>query len=292
MSTTIIIPTCNAAEHLPYLLEKLKSQTIGRCELIIVDSASEDETVEIALSHQVAVISIARSEFDHGATRSLGARQAKGDTLVYLTQDALPYNQYAIENIIKPLKCDRSVGAAFGRQLASPGASVLAEHLRLFNYPDTSRLTTLDDRDTCGIKTAFLSNSFAAYRKSVLEEIGYFKSGLVFGEDTHAGARILLKGYKIAYVAEAMALHSHNYTIGQDFRRYFNMGAFHKAENWLLKEFGKPEGQAFKYIMSGIRFLSKRRKLNLFPEFMLRIIAKYVGYKLGKLKEQKGPFFR
>ncbi len=288
MSTTIIIPTCNAAKHLPSLLKRLESQTIGNCELIIVDSASEDETVDIAQSRQATVISIARSQFDHGGTRSLGARRAGGDTLVYLTQDCLPYNEYAIENIIKPFASDGRIAAAFGRQLPYPEASVFAEHLRLFNYPDVSRVSVLEDKNTRGIKTAFLSNSFAAYRKSVLEEIGYFKSPVVFGEDTHAGARILLKGYKIAYVADAMALHSHNYTIRQDFGRYFDMGVFHKTENWLLTEFGKPQREAFKYIASGISFLSKKRKLHLFPEFVLRVIAKYVGYKLGKLKGQKG----
>jgi len=51
-----------------------------------------------------------------------------------------------------------------------------------------------------GIKTAFLSNSFSAYRKKALQEIGWFKDNLILGEDTYAGAKLLLKGYKIAYV--------------------------------------------------------------------------------------------
>ena len=182
-------------------------------ELIIIDSSSHDNTVAVARSYDVEVITIPQSEFDHGGTRTLAAMEAKGDILVYLTQDALPYNEYAIENIIKPFTDDSKVGAAFGRQLPYPEASVFAEHLRVFNYPDASYSRVLDDKEKYGIRTAFLSNSFAAYRKSALKEIGYFKSGLRFGEDACAGAKILLKGYKIAYVAEAIVLHSHNYTV-------------------------------------------------------------------------------
>lgn len=278
---TIIVPTYNAAKYLPSLLMRLESQTVKNYELIVVDSSSSDNTIDIAKSHQAKVITIPQSEFDHGGTRTFAAREVKGDILVYLTQDALPYNKYAIENITKPFANDGRIGATFGRQLPYPDASVFAEHLRLFNYPDVSYTRVLGDKKKYGIKTTFLSNSFAAYRASVLKEIGYFKSGLVFGEDTCAGAKILLKGYKIAYVAEAMVLHSHNYSIQQDFRRYFDMGIFHKTEGWLLKEFGKAEGEGLKYIKSEIKFLLRKRRFDLLPEFALRIIMKYSGYKLG-----------
>jgi rhamnosyltransferase len=278
---TIIVPTYNASKHLPSLLARLESQTIKDYELIVVDSSSKDNTVDIAQSHRASVITIPQSEFDHGGTRTLAAMEAKGDILVYLTQDALPYNEYAIENIVKPFTDDRKIGAAFGRQLPYPQASVFAEHLRLFNYPDTSYTRVLHDKEKYGIKTAFLSNSFAAYRKSALKEIGYFKSGLRFGEDACAGAKILLKGYKIAYVAEAMVLHSHNYTAWQDLKRYFDMGTFHRMENWLLKEFGKAEGEAIKYAKSEFRFLLRKGKSYLLPEFVLRTFMKYLGYKLG-----------
>jgi rhamnosyltransferase len=238
--------------------------------------------VNIAQSQGAEVITIPHLEFDHGGTRTLAAMKAKGDILIYLTQDVLPCNEYTIEGIVRPFIEDGNVGAAFGRQLPRPDASLFAEHLRLFNYPETSYIRTLQDKEKYGIKTAFLSNSFAAYRKSVLKEIGYFKKGLSFGEDTCAAAKMLLNSYKIAYVAEAMVLHSHNYTIRQDFIRYFDMGKFHKRENWLLKEFGKAEGEGIRYAMSEFKFLLQRKRFDLFPEFVLRLVMKYSGYMLGK----------
>jgi rhamnosyltransferase len=92
---------------------------------------------------------------------------------------------------------------------------------------------------------------------------------------------MLLKGQKIAYAADAKVFHSHNYTICQDFKRYFDMGVFHRNENWLLREFGKAERQGLKYIKSEIAFLMKRKRFDLLPQFALRILAKYVGYKMG-----------
>ncbi len=278
---SIIIPTWEASNSLPSLLASLVSQTVKDYELIVVDSSSEDNTIDIAESYNANVIIIRRSQFDHGATRTLAAKEAKGDIIIYLTQDALLCDEYAIENIIKPFSKDSQIAAVFGRQLPYPNASVFAQHLRLFNYSDTSYVRVLSDREKYGIKTVFFSDSFSAYRKAALEEMGYFKNGLIFGEDTCAAADLLLKDQKIAYVANAKVFHSHNYTICQDFRRYFDMGVFHKSEDWLLKEFGKAEGQGLKYIKSEITFLVKRKRFDLFPEFVLRILAKYLGYKLG-----------
>lgn len=278
---SIVIPTYNASKHLPSLLTRLESQTIKDYELIIIDSSSSDNTVEIARSYGAKIFIIAQSEFDHGKTRELGAKKSKGDVIIYLTQDALPCNEYTIENMIKVFDKDGEIGAVFGRQLPYCKASVFAQHLRLFNYPDTSYTRVLEDREQYGIRTAFFSNSFSAYSKSALEEIGYFKDGLISGEDTCAAAMMLLKGKKIAYVAEAKVFHSHNYTIGQDFRRYFDMGIFHKSQDWLLVEFSKPQGEAVKYIKSEMKFLWKQKKLGSFPEFILRNAMKFLGYMLG-----------
>jgi rhamnosyltransferase len=60
------------------------------------------------------------------------------------------------------------------------------------------------------------------------------------------------------------------------------MGVFHENENWLIKEFGKAEGQGTKYIKSEFAFIKKKKRLDLLPEFILRIFAKYLGYLLGQ----------
>ena len=90
-----------------------------------------------------------------------------------------------------------------------------------------------------------------------------------------------MEGKKIAYAADAKVFHSHNYTICQDFKRYFDMGVFHKNEDWLLTEFSRPQSEAVKYIKSEIKFLWKQNKLILLPELILRNTMKFLGYTLG-----------
>jgi rhamnosyltransferase len=279
---TVVIPTCNASRHLPALIAKLRSQSLADCEILVVDSTSDDQTVAIARAAGIRTIEIPRAEFDHGGTRTLAAKNASGRFVIFMTQDALPFNDQALEMLIQPLLDDAQVAAVGGRQIPFPDASLFAQHLRAFNYPAVSHVRSFSDTGTYGIKTAFLSNSFAAYRLSSLEEIGFFRNELIFGEDMQAAAELLLLGGKIAYAADAVVFHSHNYSTGQDFRRYFDMGVFHRRQRKLLDRFGSAENQGFKYLRSELTFLKNKGRLGLLPECFARTSAKFLGFKLGR----------
>jgi len=283
---SIIIPTYNAESYLVALLEKLKKQTI-EYELIIIDSSSTDSTLLIAKDYTEHIIIIPQNEFDHGGTRTKAAKEASGDIIVFLTQDALPYSDTTIETIVKVFD-NSEVGAAYGRQLPYKDTNPFGTHLRMFNYPQKSYFRRVKDKEQYGIKTAFLSDSFAAYRKSALEDIDWIKDGLIVGEDSYAGARMIVAGYTLAYVAEAQVYHSHSYTVLQEFKRYFDIGVFHKCEEWILQEFGKAEGEGGKYVKSEIKYLLSKHLYHRIPEFFIRNGMKYLGYKLG-YSHQKLP---
>ena len=286
---SIIIPTYNAQNYLEKLLQTLKDQTLKGFELIIIDSSSNDKTVEIATKYTNNIRIIPQHEFDHGGTRTEAARMAQGELLIFLTQDALPVDEFSIENIIKIFE-DDTIGAAYGRQLSYKETNLFGKHLREFNYPNSLHVRSKNDIQQYGLKTAFLSDSFAAYRKSALKEIGWFKDGLILGEDTYAGAKMILSGYSLTYVAEAKVYHSHSYTVFQEFRRYFDIGVFHKCESWILEEFGKAEGEGMKYIRSEVKYLLANGAWYLLLEFIIRNGMKYLGYKLGQ-KYEKLPMW-
>ena len=283
--TSIIVPIRNAPEQAGVLLAKLKTQTVAD-EIIIVDSSTAGQ--EVSVSWGARVIRVDPRDFDHGGTRTLAAGAAKGDIVVYLSQDALPSDDRAVEKLVEPFG-DESVAAAYGRQLPHPGASPFGAHLRLFNYPETSGVRSITDKGRFGIKTPFLSNAFAAYRRNALAGIGGFKKRLIMGEDVYAGAKLLMAGYRIAYAADAAVYHSHNYTALPDFRRYFDIGVFHETERWLLDEFGRAGGEGMRYIGSGVTYLTKEGKPWLVPEFLLRSCLKYAGYALGRNYENMPP---
>jgi rhamnosyltransferase len=282
MKISIIIPTYNAENYLPSLLEKLKNQTVKDAEIIVIDSSSKDKTIDIAKKYTDKIIVIPKEEFDHGGTRTKAAKLSSGDIVVFLTQDALPYDEYSIENIVKVFEKDESIGGAYGKQVSYEKTHLFGKHLREFNYQDEAYVRSIEDTPLYGIKTAFLSNSFSAYRKKALQEIGWFKDNLILGEDTYAGTKLLLKGYKIAYVPQAKVYHSHSYSVFEEFKRYFDIGVFHKKEHWIIELFGKAEGEGIRYIKSELKYILNHRAYHLIPEWFVRNAMKYIGYKLGQ----------
>lgn len=286
MKLALIIPCYNAAAYLPTLLPVL-AQWVGRNaaerELLFVDSSSSDGTAELLTAANLGrVLSVDSADFDHGGTRAWAVEQVNAEVVVLMTQDALPTSANVIDSLVAAF-ANPKVGAAYGRQLPYEHCHLFGRHLRAFNYTERSYVRSLDDRARFGIKTAFLSNSFAAYRRSALLDIGNFKNGLILGEDSYVGGRLLLAGYKLAYVAEAEVYHSHSYTVWQEFKRYFDIGVFHAMEPWLLTTFGKPEGEGMRYIRSELDCLRTQHAWRLIPEFLLRNGMKWLGYKLGKV---------
>ena len=70
MKISLIIPTLNAAEYLPKLIDILERQTLKADEIIVVDSQSDDETVALAKEAGWKVLPVLRKDFDHGGTRN------------------------------------------------------------------------------------------------------------------------------------------------------------------------------------------------------------------------------
>ena len=280
MKVSVIIPTYNGEHYLSQLMKILQQQTVT-FELIIIDSSSTDNTRNIVAPYADKVITIPQNKFDHGGTRQKALQEASGEILIFLTQDALPDSEDTFAKILSIFD-HAQVSAAYGRQLAYDTTNIFGKHLRAFNYPGEAYIRELADKEKYGIKTAFLSDSFAAYRKSMILEVGGFKSGLIFGEDTHIASKLLFAGYSIAYVAEARVYHSHSYTWIQEFQRYFDMGVFHIKEGWILDIFGKAEGEGLTYLKSEWAYLLKHYAYAQIPAFFIRNGLKYIGYKMGK----------
>jgi rhamnosyltransferase len=280
-AVSVIIPTYNAGKYLEAQLDVLTRQALPSAEILIVDSSSTDNTVKIAERYGAHIHIIPKAQFDHGGTRTQIGKLAKGDILVYLTQDSLPMNELSVANLVSKLLEDDRISAAFGRQIPHPDATPFAQHLRLFNYPAQSYVRTIRDREQYGIKTFFCSNSFAAYRRKALESVGWFKAGLLVGEDMHACAKMLANGCHVAYVADAVVFHSHNYPVRQEFKRYFDLGVLFSKEQWLREKFGNANSEGVRFVRSELTFLLKRGLGVYIPASLLRTIAKWGGYRLG-----------
>jgi rhamnosyltransferase len=229
---------------------------------------------------------ISRQDFNHGGTRQLAAELLpNAEVLVFLTQDAVLVDSDAIRKLLGSFS-DPNVAAAFGCQVPRIGASPIEAHARIFNYhPTQSSVRSLASREQLGIKSIFISNSFAAYRRDALMAVGGFPRDVIFGEDTLTAAKFLLAGWKIAYVAEARVYHSHSYTWTQDFKRYFDIGVLHVRENWLLQKFGGTNGEGGRFVRSELNYLWPRYWW-LIPSALIRTALKLAGYRLGRIENK------
>ncbi|EGT0626435.1 TPA: glycosyltransferase family 2 protein [Citrobacter freundii] len=280
-SFTLIVPTYNAGERWKEWFVALGKQTIHPSELIIIDSSSVDQTREIASEFGCKIIKIPSSEFNHGGSRNRALSHANDTNLVvYLTQDAILDNDDALAQMIAMFH-DPDVAAVCGRQIPHYDANPLAVHARKFNYSSDSQIKSHVDIKTFGIKTVFMSNSFAAYRRSVFEELGGFPEHTILAEDMFMAAKMIQAGYKVAYCAEAVVRHSHNYTPREEFQRYFDTGVFHACTPWIQRDFGGAGGEGLRFVKSEMRFLLKESPLWI-PKALLTTFAKLLGYKLGK----------
>jgi rhamnosyltransferase len=281
MRTAMIIPTLNAARHLATLLPALDRLDPAPDETLFIDSSSTDGTAEIVAARKHRVHIIRRSDFGHGRTRNLGARLVDADILVYLTQDAIPQDASIVAALTRPF-ADPRIAHAFGRQIPHRDATGTARFARRFNYPAASYTRSLADVPRLGIKAFFTSNSCAAYRASALRQVGGFPENTPTTEDNIATARFLRLGYSLAYAADAVVAHSHNYTIGAEFSRYFDIGVSHSLAPDLLEMSGEPNSEGLRFIREELRFLADSGRMSEIPGALVRDAAKYLGYRLGR----------
>jgi GT2 family glycosyltransferase len=276
----LIIPVLNPGKLIADFIDRISAQSMKFDKIVIIDSSSTDGSVNEFKKIGATIYKIDRHEFDHGGTRQLGVTLMTGmDKIVFLTQDALLANKKSIENLVSSFD-DNIVGAAYGRQIPHEGAHPIEAHARYFNYPNGSIKKGLDDVPKLGIKTVFISNSFAAYRSDALQTVGGFPPLTIFGEDTYVAAKMIQKGWKIDYCASAEVYHSHNFSYTQEFRRYFDIGVFHTNEKWISNLCGQPTGEGLRFAKSEFNFLWNRNK-KLIPCALVRSLAKWLGYKLG-----------
>lgn len=281
MKFSVVVPTLNAGNHWDAFITAIQKQSIQPDSILVIDSSSEDDTVAKSLRAGFCVHSISRSDFNHGGTRQLAiGLLPDADIIIFLTQDALLASFDALKCVLSGFD-DPLVGVCYGRQLPRPIAGPIEVHARLFNYPDIARKSSLDDATSIGLKAAFCSNSFCAYRKSTLDQVGGFPLDVILSEDMIVAARMLLAGWKVAYTPDATVYHSHAYTLMQEFRRYFDIGVMHSRESWLLDKFRGPEGEGARFVISEFKYLARYAPL-LIPQAQLRTFLKYLGYRLGR----------
>ena len=241
MKTALVIPTLNAVKRGFWynLLRAVAEQTLPIDLKLVVDSESNDQTAELAASRGWKCLRIHRSKFNHGDTRRRIVRwlHHKGfDTVVFLSQDAVPSEPGALEKLTKFL-WNNSVTGCYGKQIS------LHEHTlnawqRERCYPDFSRIKTRADTAREGLMATFCSNAFSAWKIADLIRLGNFPR-TSFGEDMLMAASALEQGGAIGYCCEAIVIHEHSNAPCELLKRGWQIGRFHHEHPELLQRFAR-----------------------------------------------------
>jgi rhamnosyltransferase len=173
------------------------------------------------------------------------------------------------------------VAVAYGRQLPKEDCREAEKFTRSFNYPDKSYLKSKKDTDTLGIKTYFCSNVCALYRRDIFDKLGGFTKRTIFNEDMIFAGGAVKEGYSIAYVAEAMVIHSHNYGNMEQFRRNFDLGVSQKEHPEIFEGI-KSESEGIRLVKKTAAHLWKNKcKMQILP-MIVQSGFKFLGYRFGK----------
>jgi 2-desacetyl-2-hydroxyethyl bacteriochlorophyllide A dehydrogenase len=202
--TSIIIRTFNEEKHLGDLLRSIRKQDYKDWEIVIVDSGSTDNTLNIAQDFGCdTILQIKSRDFTFGYSLNTGCRQSRGEYLVFVSAHVLPRGEQWLANLLAPFS-DEKVAMVYGRQAG-------ASDSKFSEGRDFQRIFT----DSSG----YANNANAAVRRNFWREHPFDE--YLFGlEDVDWAKRAQERGLRIIYQPKAVIYHIHNEKWPQIFNRY------------------------------------------------------------------------
>lgn len=292
---SVIILTYAPKDDLLISLEKLISQSIVPKKIILYNTdrrsfysniKDKDKFDKLLSSNSdlIKIVNIEKNEFDHGKTRNDAMELVNTDYALFLTDDAIAYDESLSEHLIDSFEKysdnDGKVAAVYARQIAKDDAKISERYVREFNYPDYDIVKTKKSEAELEIKNYFFSNVCAMYDRSVFYTLGGFEESIILNEDTFFAYNAINSGYKIVYDSKAMVYHSHNYSNNQQFSRNFDIGVSQSEKREIFDSIPtSKEGMKF---VKNISFrLIKGFHLVELISFIVQCTYRYMGFKKG-----------
>lgn len=282
----VIIPVYKPTEYLLSILLMLKRQTVVPNKVILINTEEEYWNkffgdFDILTKYPfIELHHIKKEEFDHAGTRNLGVSYSDAEFFLLMTDDAVPDNEYMIENMLKAFE-DERIGTCYARQLPHKGCRAIEKYTRTFNYPNKTFDKGKEQIETMGIKAFFMSDVCCMYRRKVFDFLNGFQTPAIFNEDMIFARRMIENDYLIRYCAEAKVCHSHNYSGVEQLRRNFDLGVSQADHPEIFADV-KAEGEGMKLVKGTCQYLCKK----LMPWMIIRLVymsgMKYIGFKMGQ----------
>lgn len=237
---SVLMPLMNAGAALRHTLPLLFQQKVDtELEIVAVDSASTDDTVDVLREFGATVLAIDPAEFDHGLTRNLAAEHARGDVLVFLNGRSRPCDDTWLGPLLEALDSDSSIAGACSRVLPYPDADPLTQRDGALEPSGSQErsIKRIDDWQAYAampVEERRLLLNFhtvsAAIRADVLQRIP-FQSVRAIGEDLLWSREVLEDGLALVHEAGSCVYHSHDYSLREWFMRNVDDGVANRDIN-------------------------------------------------------------
>ncbi len=214
MSASVIIPVFNGEKTIARTLQALQNKDFPpkEFEVIVVNDGSTDNT-ERVVSQFNWVKFVSQKNSGPAAARNRGAKEAKGEILVFLDADCVPKKNWLSEMMF-PFKTPEIAGVQ-GRY-ENPLNHWMARFVQLEIEERYERMEKKEFID-------FIGSYSAAYRRDVfLSENGFdekFRSAS--GEDPDLSFRLASKGCKMVFAPNAVVAHYHPTSIWKYWKTKF-----------------------------------------------------------------------
>jgi len=184
--------------------------------LLVMDNASTDGTRAEAAKYTEHIIDIPAGAYVPGRVLNQAMARTDGAFVVFVNSDCTPQHDDWLERLLAGFR-DEKTAAVFGRQIPRPECTPLFAKDTEDTYGDGARQHYW--------RHCFSMAASALRRTCWLAEP--FNERIQYSEDIAWTWRMRQLGWQIAYVPDAIVMHSHNYTLRQWYRRQYGEG---KAE--------------------------------------------------------------
>lgn len=215
---SIIIVNYNGGELLERCICSLRQDAIQDYEIILMDNASTDGSVE-AVAQTFPDIRLIWSErnLGFGAGNNLAARQARGDYLAFLNPDTVVEPGW-LDALVAALERDPRIGLATSQILLldAPGTintcgnDVHYTGLTLCRNAGMDRAALVEPAEVNAI-----SGAACVIRRSLFETLrGFDDTFFLYMEDTDLSWRVRLAGYQCVCVPASVVYHDYTLHFG------------------------------------------------------------------------------
>ena len=208
----MVIPNWNGAHLLPTCLDSLGRQSFAEREILVVDNASTDGSLQL-LAHDYAdvrVLALPRNQGYTGACNA-GIQDSHGEFVTLLNSDT-EADEHWLAEVVAAFERHPEAGLVASKMLLFDRRDTLhtaGDFYRLDGVPGNRGVWQCDEGQFDREEYVFSAcGGSAAYRRSMLDEIGLLDDDFFFScEDVDLAWRAQLTGWKCVFAPEAIVYH-------------------------------------------------------------------------------------